>query len=251
MHLYDAVIIGSGYGSVGFALKNGNSIIIEENQCADPNFYLPLKNFSYTEYTPVTDLGKKLNSVFEKYNLFKGGYMCTNALEAAFCEFLINEDVEILLKARVVNCKKLDDGTFEVTVITSEGLITIHTKNLFDTRPSKDAKKYLTVISMTENIDPAIKILSEVFENSTFEKAFYDDRFAMYLPVENTCDVNEALIYIHDKWLTAKVDAKILYVAPVFATKADKNNVLFPKDYNFSNPIEAFEAGVLFQGGAK
>lgn len=250
MHLYDSLIIGAGYSSLGYALKNGNSIIIEENQCADPNFYLSLKNFSYTEYTPVTDLGKKLNSVFEKYNLFKDGFMCTNAFEPALCEFLTKENVEILLKSRVVNFKKLNDGTFEILVISTEGLSTFYAKDVIDTRPSKNAQKYLTVISMTENIDPAVKILSEVFENSTFEKAFYCDRFAMYLPA-GTSDINEMLNNIHDLWLTAKVDAKILYVAPVFATKADKNNVLFPKDYNFSNPIEAFEAGVLFQGGAK
>lgn len=248
MHVYDALIIGSGYSAVGYALKNGNSIIIEETQCCDSQFYLPLRSFVCDDYSPVTDLGKRLNSVFEKYNLFKDGYMCTNAFEPAFCEFLRTEKVEIFLKSRVVNYIKTD-GIFEITVISSEGLSTIYAKNVFDTRPQKDAKRFLTVLSMTKDIDSAIKLLSNTFEDATFEKAFYDDRFAMHLPAE-ILDINEMLINIHDKWLLAGTEAKILYVAPVFFTEKD-SSVDFPKDYNFSNPIEAFEAGILFQGGAK
>lgn len=246
MRVYDNLIIGSGYSSMGYALKKENCIIVEENQCCDPHFYLPLKNFSFCEYTPVTDLGKRLDSVFRKYRLFRNGYMCTNALEAAFCEFVLDENVDILLKSRVVNIEK-SDGYFEVTIISSEGLSTLYAKDVYDTRPSENTKKHITVLAMGEAIDSDVKILSEIFKNGTFEKAFYDDRFAMYLPADNFSDLNEALNYIHDLWLNSGTKSKILYVPPVFATK-DKNGN-FPKDSAFSNPIEAFEAGVLFQGG--
>lgn len=250
MHLYDALIIGSGYSSLGYALARKNCIILEETQCCDAHFYLPLKSFIYDKYTPVTVFGKELNSMFEKYNLFNDGFMCTNAFEPTFCQFIAKENVNIILKSRVVTCKKLDDK-FEVTFISAEGLVTVYAKNVYDTRPAKTAKRYITVISMTENIDSAVKILSKTFTDATFTKAFYDDRFAMHLPVNSTADINETLSYIHDKWLLASVDAKILYVAPVFATKKDDEPFGFPKDYNFKNPIHAFESGVLFAGGEK
>lgn len=246
MHVYDTLIIGSGYSSIGYALKNENCIIIEATQCCDANFFLPLKNFSYKNYTPVTDLGKELEAVFNKYQLFRNGLMCTNALEPAFCEFISDKNVNVLLKCRVVNIKKLD-GYFEVTTISSEGLSTVYAKTVFDSTPSKDAKKYLSVLCMGEAIDSDIEILSKVFEGSTFEKAFYDDRFVMYLPVANNADLNETLNYVHDLWLTSGAKTKILYVSPVFAQKDE--TVLFPKDSAFSNPVEAFEAGILFQGG--
>ncbi len=253
MHLYDSLIIGSGYSSVGFALKRQNCLICEETHCCDTHFYLPLKSFIHSKYTPVTEFGKKLNSVFEKYDLFNNNFMCTNCFEPAFCEFISKENIDVILKCRVVDYKKLDNGSFEVTILTAEGLSTVYAKNRFDTvTPTLNANKYITVLFVSTNAEADIDILSKEFEGSTFTNAFYESRYVMHLPVDKGNDVNEVLSCISDKWETINFDAKILYVPPVLCpTEAICEKETFPNDVNFKNPIAAFDAGVTFAGGDK
>ncbi|MBR6765946.1 MAG: hypothetical protein IKM06_05605 [Clostridia bacterium] len=250
MHVYDSIIIGSGYSAVGYTIKNGNTITLEESHTCDTQFYLPLKSFIHTEYKPVTPLGIRLDSHFNKYGLFKDGYMCTNGFEPAFCEFISKESVDILLKCKVISVERLDDGICKVTIFTAEGFSTVYAKNVFDSKGTKDhSKKYLTVLFVTENGESDIKKLSAVFDGSTFTKAFYDTRYVMHLPLKDIIDVNEAISYIDDKWKTADTDAKVLYIPPVFCFTQEANESTFPKDQCFSNPIAAFEAGILFNGG--
>ena len=251
MRLYDTLIIGSGYSSAGYALTHKNSIIIEENQCVDVGFYLPLRSFVHTQYNPVTELGKRLNETFEKYNLFSDGYMCTNSFESAFCKFLSKEDIEILIKCRIVEMNKQEDGIYKVVICSNEGLSTIYAKNIIDTTVSvATSEKYMTVLFVAENFDDAKTALLKVFQSAVFSKAFYDKRYAMHIPCGETDDVNEMLCFIHDKWLLSGTDAKVLYVPPVFYPlnfKPNKND--FQNDFCFSNPIAAFEAGISFAGG--
>ena len=60
MQVYDTLIIGSGYFSVGYAMKNKNAVIVEDHQICDVNFYLPLKGYKYFPFSPSTTQGKKL-----------------------------------------------------------------------------------------------------------------------------------------------------------------------------------------------
>ena len=164
MNTYDTLIIGSGYSPVGYALTNKNCLIVEETQCCDTHFYLALKSFLHNEYSPVTELGKNLMSFFEKYNLFGDGYMLTNALEAAFCDFLSEQNINIFLKCRVVSKFLQDDGTYKVTLHSNEGHSTIIAKKIIDTTLiSKDYENYYTVLYLTENADSAKSVLTEAF----------------------------------------------------------------------------------------
>ena len=246
MHLYDSLIIGSGYTWVGFALKRKNCIICEESQCCDPNFYLPLRSFNAEKYVPVTEQGKKLASVFNKYELFNDEDMCANALEPAFCEFLSQEDINVLLKCRVIDYEKTDDGNYKINVITAEGISTLYAKNVFDSVPDNTSNR-ITVVFSTENSEKAISELSATFKNAVFSKAFYKNRYAMFLPVHNS-DVNEMICYIHDNWKTQ--EAKVLYIPAVFSPYSFKEKN-FPADCNYTSPLKAFEAGVKFSGGEK
>ncbi len=253
MHIYDTLIIGSGYSSQGYALTRGNCIICEENQCCDTHFYLPLSSFLCDSYTPVTEKGKRLSQIFDKYNIIKNGYMYTNALECAFCEFLSREKMQTLLKCRVVKAEKQHDDLFKVTVYTNEGLSSLYAKNVYDTTEKIPmCESYLTVIYMTKDGEKTQKELSSVFNGSIFTPAFCENRYAMHVPARKIIDVNEMLCFINDLWLSANTDGKILYTAPVFhgryseKTQATDN---FPKDYSFSNPLQAFEEGIFFAGG--
>ena len=179
--------------------------------------------------------------------------MCTNAFEPAFCEFLSSRNIDILLKCKVVKSEKQSDGHYKVTVYTNEGLSDIYAKNVFDTaNNSHNSKKYITVLYITEKQDGDVNTLSNVFTDGVFTKAFYKNRFAMHVPFEGICDVNEMMCSIHDRWLIAKTDAKILYIAPKFFTleeKASDIKTSFPCDFSFDNPIAAFEEGIFFAGG--
>ena len=253
MNIYDTLIIGSGYSSVGYALTNKNCLIVEETQCCDIHFYLALKSFMHNEYSPATEPGKKLMSFFDKYNLFSDGYMLTNAMEAAFCDFLSEQNINIYLKCRVVSKLLQNDGTYKVTLHSNEGLTTIIAKKIIDTYLiSKDCENYYSILYLTENADCAKSALTEAFPDAEITRAFYKDRYAMHIPCGNINDVNEMLSTIHDKWLEAKVKAQILYTAPVFFKKCqEKHNKtkVFPVDCYFDNPIAAFEAGITFAGG--
>ena len=54
MQIYDALIIGCGYASVGFARKNKNVIICEEHQICDTGFYLPARCYEHFPYRAKT-----------------------------------------------------------------------------------------------------------------------------------------------------------------------------------------------------
>ena len=48
MEQFDTVLIGSGYSSIGYAVGNKKTLIVEEQEIADTHFYLPLRSFRYT-----------------------------------------------------------------------------------------------------------------------------------------------------------------------------------------------------------
>ena len=64
MHVYDSLLIGSSYVSLGYAAAKGNCLIAEESHICDTHFYLPFKSFAYTAYEPKSEDGKRLLSVF-------------------------------------------------------------------------------------------------------------------------------------------------------------------------------------------
>ena len=80
------------------------------------------------------------------------------------------------------------------------------------------------------------------YSGAQIESAFYPGRYALHISVCDT-DENRIKLDVYEKWRTLNVDAKILYMAPVFYGKASHNRLC---DDNYENPIEAFEAGYFF-----
>lgn len=242
MKIYNTLIIGCGYASVGYAMADRNTIICEEHQVCDANFYLPLSTFKYTPYTPKTKGGECLNNVFKDLSLFSGDMQNTNAFECAFCKYLVENNIDILLKCRVIKTDKMPDGIFDVTIQTNEGLSHIFARKILNSTGIYE-QKFLTVLFKTHDIDSAKRSLLSAFENSKIEEAFYKDRYAIHIKIEDA-DENTAKYLIYKKWCKLDTDSKIVYIAPVFSGAEDKNNKLC--DTNYKNPVEAFEAGYLF-----
>ena len=145
MKVYENVVIGSGYTSVGFALANPSTIILEKNQSADVNFYLPLKNFKKLDFTPSCECAKELDQLFTEKGFYKNGMQNTNALECAFCEFILCKNIEINFKSTVVSVTPKKDK-YMVTYYTVNGLNTIMAKKVIDMTNSGADQKFLTVL---------------------------------------------------------------------------------------------------------
>lgn len=241
MKVYDTLIIGSGYSSVGYAVENGSTLICEEHQICDTHFYLPLRTFAYKPYAPTTATGTKMLEIFDSLGLFEGNMQNTNAFECALSKYVFESEVSILLKCRVVRVNTGADGVMDVTLHTNEGLTHVYTKKIIDTT-NEAADRFVTVLFVTDNIDEAACAISEAFEGGKIEPAFFEGRYALHLPTHGV-DENSIKLDIYERWKTLDTDAKILYIAPIFYSEAGKRGLC---DDNYSNPVEAFEAGMLY-----
>ena len=246
MDIYDTLMIGSGYTSAGYAASHPKTLICEERQAADTSFYLPLSGFRYSPYAPRSGEGKRLFEIFESMSLFKGKLQNANGFEAALCTYLSDSGIPVLLKCRVVSSTVREDGMIDATVQTNEGLTHILTQKIIDTR-CETGTKTLTVLFVTEDIDLSGKELARAFEGASIEPAFYDGRYALRIPVTDM-DENTVKPFVYQKWQTLTSDAKILFIAPLFAFSGVGNSMA---DESYDNPIRAFEAGFFFDGGGE
>ena len=241
MNVYDTLIIGSGYFSVGYAAARPNSVICEEHQICDTAFYLPLRSFRYLPYDPKSDEGARLLRAFDALSLFHGDAQNTNGFEFAFCKYLTERQVNLLLKCRVIRVKQLPDRIYDVTVHTNEGLTHLFAKNILNT-VNQSPKKYFTVLFVCDNIETVKNKLLEAYHGAQIEPAFYSGRYALHIPTHNT-DENRIKLDVYEKWRSLGIDAKILYMAPVFYGEASETRLC---DDHYENPIEAFEAGYFY-----
>ena len=241
MNIYDTLIIGCGYSPVGYAQANKNTIICDEHQVCDTNFYLPLNTFSYTHYVPETTEGKKLQKAFDYLSIFSGAFQNTNGFECAFCNYLVENPANILLKCRVIKAEKNND-IYNVTIQTNEGLSHLYTRKIIDCT-NAPKQKIITVLFTSFNIEDTKKALLSAFDGAIIEKAFYENRYAIRINVEDK-DENTAKLYIYNKWCELNTDSKIIYIAPVFLREENPENILC--DANYKNPIEAFEKGYTY-----
>ena len=240
MKIYDTLIIGSGYFSAGFAASHKNTIICEPSEGCDTGFYLPLSGFKHHPYAPKSRDGESLLQIFESLSLFSDGMQNTSAFECALCKYICDKGIDVLLKCRVISADMTADGIIDATVQTNEGLSHVFTRKIIDTR-TKAEKKRLTVLFVTENIRDAERAISLTFDGAFIEPAFYENRYALYIPMGDT-DVNRVKLFVYEKWKKLTSDAKILYIAPTFYSP-DSSPI---SDTSYKNPIEAFEAGYFF-----
>ena len=241
MEVYNTLIIGSGYFSVGYAAACPGTVICEEQQICDTGFYLPLRSFGYRHYVPKTEEGQRLLRAFSSLSLFGQEQQNTNGFEFAFCKYLAERPVQLLLKCRVIYVNRRPDGVYDVTVQTNEGLTHLLAREILDTR-DRAVAPYITVLFVCRSIDTVRERLCGAFDGAHVEPAFYAGRYALHIPAHVT-DENRIKLAIYEKWRALDVDAKILYMAPVRYGTAGPEPTC---DGYYENPIEAFEAGYLY-----
>ena len=241
MKVYDTLIIGCGYFSVGYAAACQDTVICEEHQICDTGFYLPMRSFRYKHYSPKTEEGMRLYDLFSSLSLFGEREQNTNGFEFAICKYIAEKQADILLKCRVIRIKKGEDGIYDVTVHTNEGLSHIFAKKILDTTRVTGERRF-TVLFLCDDIENIGGKLTAAFCGAEIEPAFYPNRYALHLLARDT-DENRIKLEIYEKWRELGIDAKILYMAPVFYGEGAPDKL---SDSNYENPIQAFEGGYFY-----
>lgn len=241
MKVYDTLIIGCGYSSIGYAAACPSTVICEEHQICDTSFYLPLRHFAYRHYTPRTEEGARLFSIFQSLSLFGENEQNTNGFEFALCKYVTQKKTTILLKCRVISIMQQSDLVYDVTVQTNEGLTHLFANKILNTANKSGAKHY-TVLFVCDDVEKVKDKLLSAFGDAQIEPAFYPGRYALHILAKDT-DENRIKVEIYEKWSSLNVDAKILYMAPVFYREPCTNELC---DGHYKNPIEAFEAGYFY-----
>lgn len=233
MEYVDTLLLGSGYTSIGYAASGADCLIAEEQEIADTHFYLPLRSYRHTPYTPVTEEGRALSGIFDSLGLFRDGKQNVNGFEPALCRYLEERELPLLFKCRAVR-REEHDGRTLVTLSTNEGLLTVACRRVIDTRSGKRNERMTVLIRACEE---AAAIAASLLTGWEMTEAFYPDHYALFAPLSG--DVNVALCRIADA-LDGAEGIRILAVAPAFA--ADGEGRLLSDD-DHQNPIAAFEAG--------
>ena len=240
MKRFKNLIIGSSFFSIGFALEEKNTLIIEEGEILDTSFYLPLRGFDKYGYIPVTESGKELEQVLTDRGIISGGLQNVSAFEIGLSRFAEMKQVKVYLGCRIAEKKANGEG-YSITLVHNGGLEEIIAENVIDTRKSGDGEARLAVIFDSENGELDKRMIDQVFQGSDPKEAFYRGRYVLYESVTSD-NVNLAKCEIYERW-KALSGYRILYIAPTFYTKSNDPNPL--SDEGFDNPIEAFEHGIM------
>lgn len=242
MKIYDTLIIGSGYTALGYAIANPNTVIIEERQICDTEFYLPLRCYTHAGISVSTDEGRELYEYYDALGLWKDKMQNLNCFETAFCGYALEHKVEILLKSRVISKTERDDGSLDVRVISPSGIVHIFAKKIIDMRSAGD-KKSLTLLFSLNGAPSDVKSVAAAFPDARIEQAFFSDRYALHLNVEG--DYLAAKKNAYRCFENLNCEARLIYTAPVLCTERTDCPKLHT-DNCFDNPISAFEAGLRF-----
>lgn len=240
MKKYKTLIIGSSFASLGYAHTASDTLIIEQSEMLDTSFYLRQRGFEKCCYTPGTDAGRELDSIFRERGVITEDGQNVSAFEICLCRFAEKYRIAVYLKCRPVGHIK-DANGYTVTLLHNGGLEDVHTEKIIDTRQTGDGEKYLAVIFDTQNSAIDCDLIKAAFPGSTVSPAFYSGRYALYVNV-STDDINDAKVEIYRAW--QKLEGyRILYMAPAFYAKTAE----YPKlsDGRYGNPIEAFESGIF------
>ena len=233
MEHFDTVLLGSGYTSVGYAAARKSVLIVEEQEIADTHFYLPLRTFAYTPYTPKTEEGRKLDAIFRSLGLFEGDRQNVNGFECALCRYLDENPLPLLLKSRVV-ASDGSAGGYILTIATNEGLLRVCCRRVLDTRP-RGTRSLSAIICPREDEDARLAAEKTGWE---LEAGFYPGQYALHIP-DMGLDENTVKLAVHDA-LCGIHGIRLLAIAPAYAAKGG-GAVLSDDDHD--NPIAAFEAG--------
>lgn len=239
MKIYDTVLLGTGFASLGYAATRGNCLIIEERENCDNAFSLPLRVFKKSEYVPTAPVAAELDKTLTDLGIVKDGDMNAPALECGLCEQILRSGVEVLLRTRVISTTR-DGEIYRLRIINGEGISTVLTRQILDTGATFTPIS-LTALFMTAHPDTDLSVVHSLFPTATVQSAFYPDRYALTLPAhgDSAAALSEK---IYDAWTSVDHTATLMYVSPKLSlAPSGETNPL--SDWNFADPVAACDSG--------
>ncbi len=249
MKIYDTVIVGSGYASLGYAMTHPRCLIVEERESCDNSFSLTLRSFKKEEYTPTTEAGRRLEEKLVHLGLLSDGMMNASGLECALCEQILDAKVEVLIRTRIISTERVGE-LYRLRIINGGGITSVLTRRILDTCAVLD-RFSLTALFTSKNPERDIPTLLASFPGATCERAFYRDRYALHVPSELDGDPHALCAQVYRTWCAADHGACLIYVAPVLSAEAQEmGNPLC--DACYTDPVAAIDAGAKYaeHGGA-
>lgn len=235
MRVCKTLIIGAGHAALGIALAAGDHLICEESEFLAADYSLTLKAYAKEGWLPRTEPGKELLACYESLGLVGDNRFHCGALEVGLSRFALQKGVKVLLKCRVIQRQRTEQGWL-VTLLTNSGLETVVAERIVDTRVQRGSKRFSLLFTRTQ--EDCLAKVQALFPEGTVEPAFYDSQGALHLPVAWDADYNAVLRQIYDRWAEGQTGEKILLLAPRFA--------LIPETGAVCDPIAAFEEGLRY-----
>ena len=241
--IYETVILGSGYFSLGYASSHDKTLIIEETQLLDPHFFGTLSGFSMSVGDICAKGEKALLESFVDEGVIADGRVAVNELEPALCRFVECQMPDILLGSFCSDIRKTDNG-YEVEICNNEGVSRVLANRVIDTRLPAGNKINLLLAVNAENLPKA----------EGLQPAFYSDQAVVSLEFDSPCDINEAksrALNLLEDTLRAS-GARIvctsyrMFGADKFAPYTDEKGVLHVDETNMGGIFAAYGKGELF-----
>ena len=242
--MYETVILGCGYFSLGYAYSHDDTLIIEETQLADPHYFGTLEGFGTTCVKPTSVGGAALFDAFGSDGVLANGKLAVNELEPALCRFVKGFEPEILLGSFCTDIKKTLRG-YDITFCNNEGLGVVSAKRVIDTRQRGGNRMNLLLA-----VDESKRLNLENVSN-----AFYDNQKVWSVELDGTNDINEAksrIIELYGDSLR-EAGARIITTSyRMFGEKGvepytDETEILKVNEIVWNDPFEAFEKGELLK----
>ena len=238
--LYDTLLIGSGYASLGYALARGNTLICEASELCDNDFCLPIRGYGEIRGECESALGKELLDYYAELGLICDGVPNTVALECGFCGFAMKHGADVRLKCRVIGWEQGEDGVITAGLISGGGIEHVRARRVIDMRTTS-GMRYLTLL-FTADTGEDVAAIASAFPEASVESAFYEGRYALYVPIGDE-DYISAKARIYERWSSSEGRAKLLYTAPVVCIRSEGGREA-PCDGDYTDFISAFEAGI-------
>lgn len=234
MRTYKLLILGGGHVALGLAMAQRDCLICEESEFVDAGFSLTLKGFAREKQIALSQPAQQLQVTYEKIGLLsEKSYHCS-ALEIGASRFVLDNQIPVLLKCRVLAVQKREEG-YEVTLITNSGLETVKADFIADTRPKGSPRSLSALFTIKD--DESIIRVRQLFPEGVVEPSFCKEWGAVHMPLTSELQYNAALESLLGRW---NLEEKLSLVAPRLSYGADQAT---PTDAAYGDPFSAFEAG--------
>ena len=237
---YDTVILGSGYFSLGYAATHESTLIIEDTQLLDPNFYGTLSGFDMKCAKPSSKGANLLYDAFAGEGVLGEEKLAVNELESVLCRFVESRKPNILFGTFCIGVEK-SEGAYKVSFCNNEGINSVFAKRVIDARVAC-GNSMCILVAVKDGQEPKLSAISN---------AFYDDQRLVKFDFEGNIDINDAKSRMLDliESELAAVGARIVCMsyrmcgAPITEIYEDENAVLHVDERYFDGIFAAYEKG--------